>query len=160
MAKKKVDTSVMETELMGSMALTVPVVGELAQIESGMNVYGGDAGKDLITLDDQDRKELAALFIVKGGMAGLTKRAKEMEEKAREIGAPWMLARGVKKVRVDGIGTFSLSEGKSVTISGENLRKVLLKHGIPATKVNTIVTEATNTSTYTTLKFVAATVKK
>ena len=149
----------MDRDLMGSMKLTVPVVGELAQIEENMEVFGGETGKELLDLSAEDRHELAALFLVKGGMSGIAKKAKEMEEKAKEVGSPWMLARTVKTVKVKGIGTFSLTEGKSTSISADNLRKVLLGH-VSASAVNSIVEKATKTTTYTTLQFKPVTVRE
>jgi hypothetical protein len=139
--------------------LTVPIVGELTVIEESMEVFGGEKGKDLIDLDETDRKELATLFLVKGGMSGLTKQAKDMEDKAKEVGVPWMMARGVKNCKVPGIGTFSVVNGTSVTISTDKLRKSLLSHGIDAETAKKIVEESTNKSPYTTLQFKAVTSK-
>jgi len=156
MAKKKQkdELALAERELMSGMDLTVPVVGEITVIESTMEVYGGEGNKEIIDLPIEDRHELAALFVVKGGMAGVTKKAKEYEEKVKEIGAPWLLARGVKKVKVPGIGTFSLVEGSNNSISADALRKVLVKH-IAATIIPDIIKEATKVTPYVSIQFKA-----
>lgn len=134
------------------MELTVPIVGDVAVIEQ--NLVALNADKEEVTLDPDERKELATLFLVKGGMSGVTKRSKEMEDKVKEAGSPWMLARGVKMAKVPGIGTMSVTEGTNVSISQENLRKVLLKYGVRAETVPKIVAEAIKKTPYITIQFI------
>jgi hypothetical protein len=161
MAKKKVNAEVVAVTpvavndtLMDGMALTVPVVGEVAEIEENMVAYGGEKNADIIELSTEDRHELAVLFVVKGGMSGISKKADDMDKKLKEVGAPWMLARGVKKVKLEGIGTIYLVEGKNTSISADNLRKVLIGY-VPASVVNVIIEKVTKATPYTTLMFKA-----
>jgi hypothetical protein len=157
MAKSKkevVKAAMVDQDLMHSMDLTVPVVGDVAQIELLMEVYGGDKGKDIVDLSDEDRHELATLFVVKGGMSGISKKAKEYDDRVKEVGSPWLLARGVKKAKVPGVGTFTLVEGCNMSISADALRKVLVKY-LPASDVPNIIEEVTKKTPYVTLQFKA-----
>lgn len=113
-----------------------------------------DSDKQLIFLSDEDKTELATLILVKGGMSGLGKKAKEMEEKVKEVGAPWMLARDIKTVRVPGVGTLSLNEGKNASISQGTLRKVLIQY-LPAETVAEVIRKSLKVTQYTTLQFKA-----
>lgn len=140
----------MREELEGCMDLSVPVVGELAAIESSLIPL--DADKQEVLVDAEDRKELATIFLVKGGMAGMLKKGKEMEEQVKTVGAPWMLARGVKTVTVPGIGSMSLTEGNNVSISQDRLRQVLTSY-VAADKIPEILSKVVKRTSYTTLMF-------
>ena len=140
----------MKDELSGFMELSVPQVSSVPQIMESMEVY--DADKKLIFLDDRDKEELATLFLTKGGMSGVGKKVKEMDERAKEVGSPWMLARGVKTVKVPGVGTVSLTEGSNVSISGDTLRKVLINY-VGAQQVVEILDKVTKKTEYITLQF-------
>lgn len=132
------------------LSLTVTTKVDVPTIVNNMIVYDGD--KHEVILSEDDKKELATLFMVKGGMSGLSKRAKDMEEKAKEVGSPWMLARGVKTVKVPGVGTFSVTEGQSVSISQDSLRKVLVNY-VDADKVQEILEKVVKKTPYVTLQF-------
>ena len=147
----------MEADLTGCLGMTVPVVGEISTIAENMSTYNGD--KELVTLSEEDRIELATLLIVKGGMSGVAKKAKEMEDKVKEVGAPWMLARGIKTVKVAGVGTLSLTEGVSVSISQDALRKVLVNY-MGADKVAEVLEKVVKKTGYTTLQFATERAKK
>ena len=140
----------MKDELSGFMELSVPQVSSVPQIMESMEVY--DVDKKLIFLDDRDKEELATLFLTKGGMSGVGKKVKEMDERAKEVGSPWMLARGVKTVKVPGVGTVSLTEGSNVSISGDTLRKVLINY-VGAQQVVEILDKVTKKTEYITLQF-------
>ena len=136
--------------LSGCMDLHATAIADIATITAAMEPLDDD--KQLVLLDEDDKRELATIIMVKGGMSSLGKKAKEMEERVKEVGAPWMLARGVKTVKIPGIGTLSLSAGKNVSISQDNLRKVLIKY-LPADKVAKVLSEVVKETTYTTLQF-------
>lgn len=131
-------------------SLAIPSIATLPQIMDNMAAF--DPDKNPVELDDTDAKELAALIFVKGGMSGLSKRVKETDEETKVIGVPWMLARGIKTVKVAGVGTFSVVGGKNVSVSQDKLRKELLKH-LPADTVATIMAAVVKETPYDTLQF-------
>lgn len=130
--------------------IVVPVVASIPAIMDNMAAM--DAEKNPVELSESDTKELAALFFVKGGMKGLSQKVKETEDETKNIGVPWMLARGIKTVKVAGVGTFSLVGGKNVSISQDTLRKELLRH-LSADKVAAILTAVVKETPYDTLQF-------
>ena len=140
----------MKDELSGVMDLSVSQAASIPQVMESMEVY--DENKQLVFLDDQDREELAALFVIKGGLSGMGKKVKDADDFTKSIGSPWMLARGVKTVKVPGVGVVSLTEGSNVSISGDTLRKVLINY-ISAEKVAEVLEKATKKTSYTTLQF-------
>jgi hypothetical protein len=147
----------MEEDLSKSMSMTVPVVGDVEVIAFSMETYNDK--KELVAVSDEDRVELATILLVKGGMTGIKKKSGEMEDRVKEVGAPWMLARGIKTVKVPGIGTMSLTEGTNVSISQDALRQVLINY-VSADKVAEILSKVVKKTTYTTLQWVAEKAKK
>lgn len=108
--------------------------------------------KEVVPLDDDDKLELATLVYIKSGLSNLSKKSKDMEEKVKLVGSPWMLARGVKTVKIPGSGTFSLTKGSSVTINQNTLREVLI-HYLTPDQVVEIMGKVVKKSEYTTLQF-------
>lgn len=149
----------MQEELEGCKELIIRASTDLATVAASLAAYGEDKTAGEMVLDDEERNELATLVVTKGAMAMATKKAKEMEERVKEVGSPWMLARGVKTVRVPGMGTLSLSNGTNVSISQDNLRKVLINY-IPAEKVAEVMEKVVKKTTYVTLQFKAEGVKE
>lgn len=142
----------MNEDLTKCLELSVPIVSDVATIADNMEVL--DAQKTPVVMGEGDKKEIATIFLVKGGLTGLMKKAKEMEEMVKEVGSPWMLARGVKTIKLAGIGTLSLTEGVSVSISQDALRKVLVNY-MAAEKVAEVLEKVVKKTTYTTLQFKA-----
>lgn len=140
----------MEEELTGFMELTVPVVGDIAVVSKALCAL--DSDKHPVEMDEEERKELAVLFVTKGGMSGAAKKAKELEDRTKEVGSPWMLARGIKSVKVPGVGTMSVTEGSNVSISQDRLREVLINY-LPAKKVAEVIEKVVKRTPYVALQF-------
>lgn len=149
----------MKEELEGCKELIIRASTDLATVATSLAAYGEDKAAGEMVLDEKERNELATLVVTKGAMAMATKKAKEMEERVKEVGSPWMLARGVKTVRVPGMGTLSLSNGTNVSISQDNLRKVLVNY-IPADKVAEVMEKVVKKTSYVTLQFKVEGVKE
>jgi hypothetical protein len=137
--------------------LTVQQVSDLPTIISNLVAYGED--KQEIMLDEQDKEELAVLFMSKGHTSGAVKKVKELEDMVKEVGSPWLLARGIKTVTVAGIGTLSQANGGSVSISQDTLRKVLINY-LSAEKVMEVMEKVVKRTSYTTLQFKAQSPKE
>lgn len=147
----------MEKELIGCLDIKVQPVGDIPALIENMIVLGED--KTEMIINEEEKKELATLFMVKGVMTGVSKREKEMEERVKEVGSPWMLARGMKTVTVPGVGTLSLTNGTNVSISSDTLRKVLVNY-IGADKVAEVLEKVIKKTTYVTLQFKSLTPKE
>ena len=101
--------------------------------------------KKSTALPKQIRDKVEEAIKAKSRAKELEAEAKHLNERAKETLLPIMAAYGIQAYAMNGVGTARMKVSNGSSISGPKLREALLIEGISPTKIDSIVSRASNT---------------
>ena len=90
------------------------------------------------------RKQIEGAIKAKATAKDMEAEAKRLNSGAKEVLLPIMAAYGIKSYALQGVGSAQMKTSAGSSISGPKLREALLIEGISATKINSIISRASN----------------
>ena len=85
--------------------------------------------------------------------SALIKEGEAIKKEVKEETAPLMIAHGLSKFALDGVGKMAVKQGRGSTINEAKLTEALLHEGIEAERVVEIIEGARKTWTYDCIEF-------